>query len=270
MSAASEQQKRPLVLGLFSGIGALDHAFEIEGFCVVKGPDIIWGGDIKDWHVSTGAWAGVIGGPPCQVFSQMRHLNPKAGQKHGNLIPEFERVVSEAQPEWFLMENVPAAPEPVVIGYSVHSLIFNNRWLGEAQDRTRRFSFGTRDGKRLNIEVALFESMDYRQAVTSSLRAVPVALVRDGNGGHKVKRSYTEEGARRGPDCGPREKLAEMLRYQGLPDDYLDESPFTDSGKRKAIGNAVPVPMGRAIARAVRRALGLPVLTEEAPHARAI
>jgi DNA (cytosine-5)-methyltransferase 1 len=255
-----------VIVSVFPGIDALGYAFEQEmpEACLLRGPDPIFGGDIRGWHLPPGVAWGIVGGPPCQVFSQLRHLNPLAGQKHGNLIPEFERVVGEGQPDWFVMENVPAAPEPTVAGYGVHSIVLNNRWLGEAQDRTRRFSFGTHDGKRLTVEVALFESIEYRQAVTSSLRAVPVALVRDGQGGHKVKRTYTEDGKRHGPSVGAREKLAEMLRYQGLPEDYLDESPFTDSGKRKAIGNAVPVAMGRAIARAVRRALGLPILSAEA------
>jgi DNA (cytosine-5)-methyltransferase 1 len=251
---------QPLVLSLFPGIGLLDHAFELEGFCVVRGPDVLWGGDVRRFHPPAGRFDGVIGGPPCQLFTQLRYLNPLAGQKHGNLIPEYERVVEEAQPSWFLMENVPSAPEPVVDGYEVHSLILNNRWLGEVQDRTRRFSLGSRDGKRMAVEVALFESQDYRQAVTRSLRAVPVKL----GGSGKVKRTYTEDGKRHGPSVGNREKIAEMLRLQGMPEDYLDEAPFTDSAKRLVIGNGVPIPMGRAIARAVRRALGLPIVSEEA------
>ena len=31
------------------------------------------------------------------------------------------------------------------------------------------------------------------------------------------------------------------------------EAPFTSQGKSKAVGNGVPLPMGRAIAKAVRR-----------------
>lgn len=181
----------------------------------------------------------------------MRHLNPLAGQKHGNLIPEYERVVATAQPLWFVMENVPDAPEPVVPGYIVRSLVLNNRWLGEVQDRTRRFSFGTRDGLALRVELAVFESPDYRQAVTRSARAVPVKI----GGSGKVKRTFTEEGKRRGPDCGPRASIRDMLRLQGMPEDWLDECPLTESGKRLVVGNAVPLPMGRAIARAVKRAL---------------
>ena len=34
-----------LVLSVFPGIGLLDMAFELEGFCVVRGPDLLWGGE---------------------------------------------------------------------------------------------------------------------------------------------------------------------------------------------------------------------------------
>ena len=40
----------PLVLSLFPGIGLMDRAFEEEGFCVVRGPDLLWGGNIKTFH----------------------------------------------------------------------------------------------------------------------------------------------------------------------------------------------------------------------------
>lgn len=245
-----------LVLSLFPGIGLLDHAFELEGFCVVRGPDVLWGGDIRRFHPPADKFDGVIGGPPCQMFTQLRYLNPLAGQKHGNLIPEYERVVGEAQPAWFLMENVPAAPETIVDGYVVRALVLNNRWLGETQDRTRRFCFGSRNGRSLDVsaDLSIFESPEYRQAVTRSMRAVPVKL---GDSG-KVKRTYTEDGKRHGPSVGAREKIGEMLRLQGLPADYLDEAPFTDSAKRLVVGNGVPIPMGRAIARAVRRTLDMP------------
>lgn len=48
----------------------------------------------------------------------------------------------------------------------------------------------------------------------------------------------------------------EMCRLQGLPEDYLDHAPWTSDAKRRAIANGVPLPMGRAIARAVKRAMG--------------
>jgi DNA (cytosine-5)-methyltransferase 1 len=53
-----------LVLSLFPGIGLLDMAFELEGFCVVRGPDLCCGGgrDIKNFHPPAGRFDGVIGG----------------------------------------------------------------------------------------------------------------------------------------------------------------------------------------------------------------
>ena len=49
-----------LVLSLYPGIGLLDRAFEDEGYMVVRGPDPLWGGDIRRFHVPAGAFAGVI------------------------------------------------------------------------------------------------------------------------------------------------------------------------------------------------------------------
>ena len=254
---------RPLILSIFPGIGLLDGAFEEEWpeACLVRGPDRLWGGDARRFHPPAGVFDGVLGGPPCTPFTRLRHLNPRAGEKDGNLIPEFERVVAEAQPLWFLMENVPDAPVPQVPGYwPARTLILNNRWLGQAQERTRRFSLGTRhslDPLTLDVspDVALFESADYQQAVTRSARSVPVKLVRDGQGGHKLKRTYTADGKRHGPSQGARMAVADMAEAQGLPRDFLADAPLTAAGKRLVIGNGVPIAMGRAIARAIKRAL---------------
>lgn len=247
----------PLVLSCFPGIGLLDRAFEDEGFTVVRGPDVLWGGDIRRFHAPPGVFQGVIGGPPCQAFSRMRYVNPLAGGRHGNLIPEYERVVVEAKPDWFLMENVPEAPEPSVVGYMVRSLRLNNRWLdggdgvGAEQHRLRRFSFGTPDGRALVLEVAALESPLWEHAVTAAGggRAVPVALQRDGAGGHRKKSALKNWGYQ------SNRNLEQALRLQGLPEDFLAEAPFTVEGKYRVVGNGVPLPMGRAIARAVRRAL---------------
>ncbi len=53
-----------LVLSLFPGIGMFDHAFEREGFCVVRGPDPIWGGDVRTFSPPSGVFDGIIGGDP--------------------------------------------------------------------------------------------------------------------------------------------------------------------------------------------------------------
>src|SRR5439155_17435760 len=120
-----------LVLSLFPGIGLLDCAFEAEGFCVVRGPDVLWGGDICRFHPPAGKFDGIIGGPPCQSFSPLAALVRHNGYepKFGNLIPEFERCVLEAQPLWFLMENVRQAPLPIVPGYGINGFLLDNSGL---------------------------------------------------------------------------------------------------------------------------------------------
>lgn len=238
-----------LVLSLFPGIGLLDHAFELEGFCVVRGPDLLWGGDVRRFNPPPGKFDGVIGGPPCQAFSRLRYLVEHNGHTVAeNMIPEFERCIREAQPEWFLMENVPQAPEPTVSGFYVESILVNNRWFGADQNRTRRFSFGSIDGYRLRPEFAALESADWFPAVLAhgGQRLVPVAK----GGSGKIK--STKKAAAIGYQS--KEYFGLACKLQGLPDDF-DLPPFTVSGKIRAIGNGVPLPMGRAIARAVKEAI---------------
>lgn len=225
-----------LILSLFPGIGLLDMAFEEAGFCVVRGPDLLWGGDIKRFHPPAGKFDGVIGGPPCQAFSAMAHL---ARHVHGpdcvapNLIPEFERCVAEAAPCWFLMENVPAAPVPVVGGYGVDSFVLNNRWFGGEQHRKRRFSFGMR-GARVSlrgwVKEELFEPIQWSNAVMASgdpyKRKLPDGRVKVSNRGATVQ------------------SVAKAIRLQGLPADFLSKAPFTVEGKQRIIGNGVPLPLG--------------------------
>lgn len=242
----------PLVLSVFPGIGLLDMAFDAEGFCVVRGPDLIWGGDIRRFRPPPDRFDGVIGGPPCQMFSIMKRLNPKAGEKHGNLIPEFERVVREAAPDWFLMENVEGAPVPDVPWYRVHAQLIRDVWVGGLTSRLRRFSFGSRGHLRqLNIEqLALHGQPEPAVLAGGGGRSTPVAI------GGSGKRKKTADGVRHGPHSGPRAPLSVGLRAQGLPLDFLNDCPLTMEGKRHAIGNGVPLALGRTVARAVRAAIG--------------
>lgn len=235
-----------LVLSIFPGIDLLGRAFEEEGYTVVRGPDPLWGGDIRNFHPPAGVFGGVIGGPPCQEFSQLRWVNKDRPAKWGNLIPEFERVVSEAQPEWWLMENIKQAPLPSVPSYQVDPTILNNRWLGEIQRREHRFSFGTHDGLKLNYEIALFENYEWAARVCAS-------------GSQKPGADHHEQNKLRFHGWKTVAGLRQSLRLQGLPEDFLDDAPFTLKGKHGVIGNGVPLPMGRAVARAVKQAMGLEV-----------
>lgn len=94
--------KGQLVLELFPGAGLFGKAFESLGACVVRGQDVLWGGDIRNFTGLANRFDGIIGGPPCQVFSRAA----LTGTKAINLIPEFVRVVEECNPRWAIMENV--------------------------------------------------------------------------------------------------------------------------------------------------------------------
>lgn len=208
------------VLSLFPGIGLLDRAFEEEGFCVVRGPDLLWGGDIRCFHPPASVFAGVIGGPPCKGESDLAYLNGNPGV---SLASEFFRVVEEAKPCWWVMEAVVKHPAPYVVA-------LNPRWLGEAQNRLRYFH------SNLNLEAtmdvpALMEWKPFRHAVLA---------YHGGREGTVLKGMATYS-------------WADMLDLQGLPDDF-DLPGFTRQAKREAVGNGVPIPMGRAIAQAVKNA----------------
>lgn len=144
------------------------------------------------------------------------------------------------------MENVPAAPEPSVSGYAVQSLAINNRWCGGEQERTRRFSFGVRG----RVSVSLAATIELEALEVTAWSAAVCA-----SGG--VKPNAPTERSVRAKYLGWKtaEALRESIRLQGLPSDFLDKAPFTLEGKHKVIGNGVPLPMGRAIARAVKAAL---------------
>lgn len=245
-----------LVLSLFPGIGLLDRAFDIEEFCVVRGPDLLWGGDVRNFHPPAGRFDGVIGGPPCQAFSQVNQ-SARMGltELAANLIPEFERVVTEARPSWFLMENVIAAPLPVVSGYLTVERILNNRWLGEEQNRVRRFSFGVPVGLTLESRT-LLRRFSFDADLSPFNNPIKTGCF-TANG--------TQWDADKGRSRGDRSwaSVRRGLKAQGLPSDFFgrwtDRGPencvLTSKGATRVIGNGVPIPMGRAIARAVKRAL---------------
>lgn len=246
------------MLSLFPGIGMLDMAFEAEGFTVVRGPDLLWGGEVKAFHPPADKFDGIIGGPPCQRFSRLAAL---VKHVHGedklaeDLIPEFARCVLEAQPHWFLMENVPEAPAPETGGYYLVDRLLNNRWLGEEQNRKRRFTFGTRwelDLERFSFgsDFPVFENIDYSPACTAQGGGRGISVAIGGSGKRKVMPKSDRTKSNR-----TKSNFTQMLRLQGLPDGFLSQAPFTVAGKVKCVGNGVPIPMGRVVARAVKRAV---------------
>lgn len=213
-----------LVLSLFPGIGLLDRGFEASGFCVVRGPDKIWGGDICTFHPTPGRFDGVIGGSPCQDFSGKRRTAPT-----GNgiaMLRQFGRCVIEARPAWWLLENVPRVPDLIVEGYTTQRLNISVRDCGGKQQRNRCIQFGSRKERPLVIVPARDPAPDGETQ--------PAALASEG----KSKR-------RRG--------WAEFCELQGLPP--LDLPGMTIAARYQAVGNGVHFAVACTLATAVRAAL---------------
>lgn len=210
-----------LVLSLFPGADLLGRGFEEEGFCVVRGPDKILAGDIRDFHAVPGRFDGVIGGSPCQDFSRARRAPPTGYGEE--MMAEFHRVVLEARPTWWLLENVSGVPDLRIPGYSHQRIDVNASECGLPQNRLRHFQFG---------HAKSFVITPERQPALADVEPCCTAT----EGGSVERRDWSR-----------------FCQLQGLPADFrLDD--FTLSARYRAVGNGVPVPMARMMAAAIAQA----------------
>jgi DNA (cytosine-5)-methyltransferase 1 len=135
------------------------------------------------------------------------------------MLAEFARVVTEAQPAWWLMENVPQVPDLHVTGYTVQRFNCFAYEFGLKQRRNRCFQFGCRDGIKLVLQ---------RMGQSHFGRWASAVLAKD-----------------------RRRNFADLCQLQGLPR-WFDLPGLSRSAKYRAVGNGVPVPMARGVAEAIR------------------
>lgn len=212
-----------LVLSIFPGIDLFGRAFEEQGYCVVRGPDLLWGGDIKKFHPAAAVFEGVIGGPPCIGESNLAYLNGMTGY---SLWDEALRVIAEAAPTWWILEAVKKHEAPFICKLSP-------RYLGEKQSRRRYFHSNI--PLEPHIDISLFENPDYAYAVRAANSASGRGTIR------RRMASYT---------------FPDMCELQGLPRDF-DLPGLLAEAKQTVVGNGVPLSMGNGIARAVRKAVDI-------------
>lgn len=219
-----------LILSLFCGIDLLGQGFQEQGFCVVQAGDIILGKDIRNFRGIANKFDGVIGGSPCQDFSLARRTPPSGyGQA---MLHEFQRVVEETSPEWFLLENVPNVPHIHVEGYHIVRFFLNANECGSIQNRHRYFQFGSKAGIVLDIP-----------RLPKPPKSEPCAMASEG---HKTNRRT----------------WSQFCELQGINYPlYLPD--LTKSSAYKVVGNAVSLHVSRALATAIKQAYIKPIYLKD-------
>lgn len=121
---------------------------------------------------------GVIGGPPCQGFS-MKGQRQTLHDDRNYLFRYFINVVRCLEPEFFVMENVPAlltaaagqfreefTAEYRDMGYSVSMSVLNAADYGVPQVRRRAIVVGHRSGMPIPLPPAIRERTTVRDAIS--------------------------------------------------------------------------------------------------------
>lgn len=217
VAATYQVDHMDLVLSLFPGVDLLGRAFTSCGFCVVLGPDLLWDARVEQFHVPSHKFDGVIGGPPCTEYSDAnRNRDTEEGDR---LVREFLRVVWEAKPTWFLMENVRNVPDVQLDHYFVQRIDMDDRDFGGRQSRLRHIQFG-------HINNVLLRPV--RTARSRPVTAVPTVTT---------------------APCGPGDRHCRRLCKQGFGS--LPLRSLTPGARRRVIGNGVPFSIGESLARAI-------------------
>lgn len=176
------------IISLFAGAGGLDLGFEQAGFNIVAANEYdktIWATYEKNHKASLikgdickieskvfPECDGIIGGPPCQSWSEAGSLKGIEDPR-GQLFYEYIRILKDKKPKFFLAENVKGmmaqrhndAVKGIVsqfeeAGYDVFIKLLNANDYDVAQDRKRVFYVGFR--KDLNISFEFPEPQEYK------------------------------------------------------------------------------------------------------------
>ena len=119
-------------------------------------------------HLNSDSIAGIVGGPPCQGFSPIGRRDK--GDMRNMSFVHFFRIVSELQPKFFLVENVPGIMQSMYdeIREQAFSLV-NGKYdvlpemrlsaneYGAATSRKRVFFFGYRNGEMESLTSDCFD-----------------------------------------------------------------------------------------------------------------
>lgn len=149
------------------------------------------------------------------------------------MLYEFKRIVLESNSSWALLENVKGVPDLEIEGYSHQRIDINQGWY-DNYSRLRHIQFYSKDGLTLDIP-----KLPMRENVK------PLAIASD-------DRSFSE-----------------LCHIQGLSNGF-DLPEFNIKGKKKLVGNGVPLSMANVIARSVLSVTDQAIDTVTKPGAKVV
>jgi DNA (cytosine-5)-methyltransferase 1 len=287
------------VADLFSGVGGLSLGFQEAGFDIVgsfdswekavdvyrenfKHPSFV--ADLSEADKVIPQIAAlkpdlIIGGPPCQDFSQAGKRNEG---RRANLTHIFSKIVTQLNPEMFIMENVARAESSKAYklariefkraGYGLTEIVLDASLCGVPQKRKRFFCIGRKNEYEQFLLSRIKASMStepmtprnyfgrefgfehyYRHPRNYNRRAIfsldePAPTIRGVN--RPVPPNYLGHPG----DTTSKENVRslttlERARMQTFPASFKWKGTKTDI--EQMIGNAVPVKLAEFVARIV-------------------
>lgn len=188
-------KKKFKILSLFAGAGGLDLGFEKAGFEIVYANEYdksIWETyeknhttplDHRDIRKIDSSELpdcdGIIGGPPCQSWSEAGSLKG-INDSRGQLFYDFIRILKDKKPKFFVAENVSGmlskrhqeAVDNFIklfeeAGYEMHIQLLNANDYNVPQDRLRVFYVGFR--KDLKVDFKFPEPFSHKPTLKDTI-----------------------------------------------------------------------------------------------------
>lgn len=252
------------IIDLFAGAGGIAEGFRQEGFQTLAATDIdpdacatfqlnfpdarVVHGDIRKRNVKAAVLeAGskvdvVVGGPPCQAFSQVRNHVRIIDDPRNSLYKEFVEIVGRVQPSAFVMENVTGIDqmgfrEQIVSDlelrgeYSVLPQVIDAADVGAPQTRKRLIFIGIHSS--LGVEPPLVQQTGVTSALALARRVV--------RGRSKYELDYLED-----------------LLGTDLPAKLADAQSLMAVTAEQALSDLAVLPMGNRNDVLAYKALGRP------------